>query len=91
MAEIQETGITWDHDTGDIWIDTRRKKVANRLKALGLKPIHELADYTSFRTTDSEITISFRKKPDQIDEKCLKNLLRGGPLTQTPEIDEETL
>lgn len=61
--EVIETGINWDHDTGQIHIDTRRKSVESKLRKLGFKPVRsEATGYTSFRLTEDDIVVSFRKK-----------------------------
>ena len=62
MAEIIETAVTWDHDFHTIRVDTRRKKVAHRLKAIGMKKIQELNGYWSFEGSDRDFGITFRRR-----------------------------
>ena len=62
MAEIIETAVTWDHELGTIRVDTRRKKIAHRLKSIGMKKIQGLNGYWSFEGSDSEFGITFRKR-----------------------------
>ena len=63
MAEIPETAISWEHDTGTIHIDTRSKAVTNRLIKLGFKPENPTSDdYMSFRTHESELRITLSRK-----------------------------
>lgn len=60
MAEIPETAITWTHDDGQIHIDTRSAKVANRLRRLGVEPITNdmpVGGYASFRTDETKVRI----------------------------------
>lgn len=60
MAEIPETAITWTHDDGQICIDTRSAKVANRLRRLGVEPTANdmpVGGYASFRTDESKVRI----------------------------------
>lgn len=61
MSEICETGITWDHDTGDIWISTRRKGVAQKLRRLGLDGERGGNGYFNFHTDEKKFRLSFRK------------------------------
>jgi len=50
MAEIKETAITIDHETGRVRIDTTSNRVKHRLKSLGLKEItkQRLGPYSSW-------------------------------------------
>jgi len=63
IGDVTETGITWDHDTGEIFISTRRRAVESKLKKLGLKPDREdVGGYTTFLTHEDCISIGFRAK-----------------------------
>lgn len=64
MSEIIETGITWEHDTGDIVISTRSRRIASKLRSLGLEGDGNGVDgdYETFRATENELRISFRKR-----------------------------
>lgn len=62
MSEICETGITWDHDTGDIWVSTRRPAVATKLRKCGLKAEKGGNGYYNFQATEDDLIIGFRKK-----------------------------
>lgn len=69
-GEINETGISWDHDTGDIIIDTRRKAIENKLRKFGFKPIRsEVNGYTSFSVNEKDLIVSFRKRKRLSEEE----------------------
>lgn len=64
--DVIETAINWDHDTGEIYLCTRRKSVANKLSKMGFKAIRsEVHGYTTFKVQDTELKISLRKPMKQ--------------------------
>lgn len=74
MAEIPETAITWVHDTGEIHIDTRSAKVANKLRRLGVEPVTNdmpVGGYASFRTDESKVRIVLMapREPKDLSEE----------------------
>jgi len=78
--EIRETGLSWDHDTGDVCISTRSQKVANRLRKLGFAPEDpDSKDYLTFRAKDSELRVRFgRKRPQSEAQKAALRLAHEG-------------
>ena len=66
MSEIIETAVSWDHDTGEVTVDTRRRSIATRLRRLGFALTYDKGSgYYQFRTKESELGIGFfqrRKK-----------------------------
>jgi len=74
MAEIPETAITWTHDDGQIHIDTRSAKVANKLRRLGVEPVTNdmpVGGYASFRTDETKVRIVLMapREPQDLSEE----------------------
>lgn len=62
-TEIQETGVTWDHDTGEIWVSTRKRSIATKLIKAGFEPIYnEPSGYTSFKSNEDLLGITIRRR-----------------------------
>jgi hypothetical protein len=68
MKDLCETGVNWDHDSGEIVISTRRRGIASKLRKIGLKPDTEEDPhgYETFRTTEDVLTVGFRHKKKRI-------------------------
>ena len=63
MTEIKETAITWEHDTGLIVISTRSRKIAGKLRRLGLKQEGDpTEDYATFRTTQAFLRVGLNRR-----------------------------
>ena len=76
-GEIVETGITWEHDTGNIVISTRSQKIANRLKSLGLAPdYNESDDYLTFRSSEADLRITITRRKSATEAQ-LASAARG--------------
>ncbi len=63
MSEIIETAVSWDHDTGEVTVDTRRRSIATRLRKLGFAVTYDKdSGYYQLRTKDHELGISFFRR-----------------------------
>ncbi len=63
MSDPVETGILIDYDEGQIYIDTRRKKIISRMAKLGFKPFEIGGGYHRYQVSDKELTVVLRRKP----------------------------
>jgi hypothetical protein len=94
MAEIPETAITWVHDTGEIHIDTRSAKVANKLRRLGVEPVTNdmpVGGYASFRTDESKVRIVLMapREPQDLSEEereVMRERMRAINTRSSPQI-----
>lgn len=80
MTEICDTGITWDHDTGQVWVSTRRKGIASKLQKLGFEPQETGPNgYTNFTADEEDLRISFRrpKKMTQAQRKAAATRMKA--------------
>jgi hypothetical protein len=63
VSEIIETAVTWDHDTGDVTVDTRRRRIASRLRKLGFTVTFDKGSgYYQLRAKDNELGITFYRR-----------------------------
>ena len=62
--DLVETGINWEHDTGNICISTRKASLTNKLKRMGLVPDNDEGPngYATFKSNDKSLSISIRHK-----------------------------
>ena len=73
-GDIVETGINWDHETGEIVISTRRRAVESKLRRLGLVPTTNEGPngYVTFRTTQDCLRVRFCGPPSEKRRKAGK-------------------
>ena len=64
MKDIIETGITIDHETGDVYVDMRSRRFASMCRRAGLKDTTKSnsAPYQRFRGDLDLLDIIIRKK-----------------------------
>ena len=76
-GEIVETGITIDHETGAVSVDTRSRAFASMCRRAGLKETTKTnsAPYVRFRGDLDLIYVIIRKRPSgQVSQKSLDAL-----------------
>lgn len=86
--DVTETAINWDHDSGEIYICTRKKAIVTKLTNLGFKPIRsEVHGYTTFKVKDKLLKLSFRapKKMSAAQKKAAGDRLKKARATRAAE------
>jgi len=74
---IHETCFTWDHDTGQIFIDTTQRTMKTKLKRLGLEPYNVFDELSSYSAYEDDVTITVRKRKARKISKEHKEKLVG--------------
>ena len=70
QGDIIETGVNWDHDTGEIVVSTRRNSIKSKLLKIGLRPVRDEANgYTTFKASEKDLKLSFRAPKKLSDEQ----------------------
>jgi hypothetical protein len=81
VGDIIETGINWDHETGEVVVSTRRKGIALRLKRAGFEPLRDEgpAGYVTFKAHESELRVSLnrRRKASEAQREAARRALES--------------